>query len=320
MIFTNLNELKDRIIEITNRKIYGTPEITEETDNYLNINGGMVWRFMDNDYFIFNNAREGRFGIDEQPKFWVKYAADLTSGEKKVIKFVFYEDLSFKLGRLSIKGFRSPEKESRILDIVRGNQGFMQGITQRDGHGNFIRIIDFISGTPLFKYIHHFNQPHEEYFYETLPDILKKIIGCIKGIAFLAKNGQHHGDIRNDHIYIENKTGVYKWIDYDFFINYDDFDLWSIGNIITYAAAKGIRTFRDVSQNPGKYPHCKSCLTNEDGLLFYPYRIANLAKIYPYIPKEMNDILMKFSIGTEDYFENFQEQIDALHNVLSIIK
>jgi len=219
VIFTNLNELKDRIIETTNRKVYGIPEITEETDNYFNINGGMVWRFMDNDYFIYNNAKEGRFGIDEQPKFWVKYAMDLTSGQKKVIKFVFYEDLSFKLGRLKIKGFRNPEKESRVLDIVRGHQGFMQGITQKDGHGNFIRIIDFISGISLFKYIHNFTQPHEEYFHEALPKILKKIIGCIESIAFIAKNGHHHGDIRNDHIYIENKTGIYKWIDFDLFIN-----------------------------------------------------------------------------------------------------
>ena len=42
-------------------------------------------------YLIRHNAKEGRFGVDDEVKFWVKHAIDLKSGSPKVIKLVFYE-------------------------------------------------------------------------------------------------------------------------------------------------------------------------------------------------------------------------------------
>ena len=42
-------------------------------------------------YLIRHNAKEGRFGIDDEIKFWVKRAIDLKDGSQKIIKLVFYE-------------------------------------------------------------------------------------------------------------------------------------------------------------------------------------------------------------------------------------
>jgi hypothetical protein len=44
-----------------------------------------VLRRAGNDYLVAGNAREGRFGIDEQPKFWVKSAIELKTGVRKCI-------------------------------------------------------------------------------------------------------------------------------------------------------------------------------------------------------------------------------------------
>ena len=40
-------------------------------------------------YFVRNNEREGRFGIDDEQKFWVKRARNLLDGEVKILKWVF---------------------------------------------------------------------------------------------------------------------------------------------------------------------------------------------------------------------------------------
>ena len=40
-------------------------------------------------YLVRHNAKEGRFGIDDDVKFWVKRAIDLQNGASKIIKLVF---------------------------------------------------------------------------------------------------------------------------------------------------------------------------------------------------------------------------------------
>ena len=40
-------------------------------------------------YLILNNAREGRFGLDEEVKHGVKRSIDLPNGEMRIIKLVF---------------------------------------------------------------------------------------------------------------------------------------------------------------------------------------------------------------------------------------
>ena len=58
-------------------------------------------------------------------------------------------------------------------------------------------------------------------------------------------------------------------------------------------------------------------MTMEDTLAFYRYRVANLKKLFPYIPRKLNEILLRFSFGTETPYEDFSSQIEDLREALS---
>lgn len=317
MIFENPQELKDRVQELAGRKIYGPPVVSEDTTEYMRIHGGMILRLDQNDYFIRGDATEGRFGIEEQPKFWVKYAVDLASGEKKVIKLVFYEDFTSRIGPFLFKGARSPQKEARVLRVVKGHPNFMQGRAVYDHAGNLVRILDFVRGANLYTYINELKVTHEEYFFEHLPAIMPKLIEAFDAIGFLETAGEHHGDVRTDHIIIEEKTGRFTWIDYDFHISHSDFDLWSLGSVLVYVVGKGAHTFHDVMRNPDRYAikadHVE--IAPEDGLFLLNSRITNLAQLFPYIPDDINKILRSFSIGTDHFYESVKAITDDLKRV-----
>ena len=77
-------------------------------------------------YLIRHNAKEQRFGFDDEVKFWVKRAIDLKNGNLKIIKLVFYERFMAHIGDIEFECFRSPQKEARILNLVSGHKNFMQ--------------------------------------------------------------------------------------------------------------------------------------------------------------------------------------------------
>ena len=320
MIFENPSELKDLVEWFTNRPVHGPVVVVEDTTEYMAIQRGMVLRLEGNDYCVTGDAREGRFGLNEQPKFWVKYAIDLSTGARKVIKLVFYEEFTTFLGRFTVRCTRSAEKESAVLDAVRGHPNFMQGVTVRDARKNSVRIIDLIQGTTLFSHVVDIPQSHREYFFHTFPGILRSIITSIEAIEFLSRCGLHHGDIRNDHLIIDNETGQYRWIDFDLYVNYPDYDIWSIGNILVYAAGKGIHSLQIVQADRAQYPSTASSITQEDTLLFYPYRVANLKKLFPYIPEELNDVLVRFSFGARRFYEDFSSQVNDLRRILTLLE
>jgi|WetSurMetagenome_2_1015567.scaffolds.fasta_scaffold201948_3 hypothetical protein len=54
-------------------------------------------------YLVRNNEREGRFGIEEQQKYWVKRARDLTDGSTKILKLTFHERFEANVGSTSSK-------------------------------------------------------------------------------------------------------------------------------------------------------------------------------------------------------------------------
>jgi hypothetical protein len=83
MIFGNSQVLRKRITEVIQRKAPGKINIFEDTSVFMSINVGDVVRLTGCDYLITDHAREGRFGIDEQPKFWVKKAVDHGTGKRK---------------------------------------------------------------------------------------------------------------------------------------------------------------------------------------------------------------------------------------------
>jgi hypothetical protein len=284
----------------------------------MSIYGGTVLRLAGHDYFIMGDTREGRFGIGEQPKFWVKYAVDLTTGEDKIIKLVFHELFTTRLGPITVRCTRSPQKERDFLELVRGDRRFMQGFSVTDPAGNLVRIIDFVRGNTHFNRIVTLPIEHEEYYFEVLPEVMRDVVGAIEAMAWVHDHGLHHGDIRNDHLIVESEEGRLVWIDFDYAVNFLDWDIWSMGNVVTYSVAKGIVTFRHVRNHPEDFPPRTARFEEADASTFHPYRIANLRKVYPYISEDLNDILLRFSAGSEDPYADLHSLARDLRTVFSL--
>ena len=56
--------------------------IHTDTTNFFNVEYGDVVVLGGKSYLIRHNAKEGRFGVDDDVKFWVKRAIDLKSGSR----------------------------------------------------------------------------------------------------------------------------------------------------------------------------------------------------------------------------------------------
>ena len=71
---------------------------------------------LDGKYFlVLRDEKERSFGV-EDPKYWVKRCRELSTGERRILKLVFFERFPVSLGSMQIECFRSPRKEARILD------------------------------------------------------------------------------------------------------------------------------------------------------------------------------------------------------------
>jgi hypothetical protein len=285
----------------------------------MNIRPGHVIHLGDRLFLVDRDMKEGRFGIDDQPKFWVKKARDLESGEDKILKLVFHEEFTVRIGLLRMRCYRDPFKESRLLDIVRGDTRFMQGCTVEDDHGNPVRIIDFVRGCRLYEYLKDLHMDHRTYFHTVLPGILGRLVEAFEAIAMIHELGYHHGDIRNDHILIDSEDGAFRWIDYDFCQDVPDYDVWSLGNVLAYVVGKGEHTFHEVTAGRLSLPP-KVKLVRQDASAFFRHRIINLAKLFPWIPPELNDILMHFSYETQVFYETVRGLLDDLRPAVELLR
>jgi hypothetical protein len=43
----------------------------------------------------------------------------------------------------------------------------------------------------------------------------------------------------------------------------------------------------------------------------------NLKKLFPYISKKLNDLLIRFAVSTDIFYENIESIIDDLNNAVS---
>ncbi len=315
MIFDNPAELKSRIEEVAKRRVYGRPTVVEDTTSFMTISGGHVLRLGGNDYYVLGETREGRFGIDDQPKFWVKYGVDLTTGARKILKLVFHEQFTTRIGPVKIRCTRSPEKEVRILEMGAGHPRLMQGITIRDNANNPVRIIDLIPGRSLLNYDLRGGRPHEEYYHEVLPGLLPHLVELLETIALLHHHDHHHGDIRNDHIIVDSRSGLWTWIDFDYSVNYSDYDTWSLGNILSFVIGGGIHTFHEAARHPERYPALREPLDSQDSLLLFRHRIANLRKLFPWIAPECSDMLMRFSGEVVAFYESVDDVVQVVRDL-----
>jgi serine/threonine protein kinase len=313
-----IEQLQQRIKEVTNWRTVRPPKIVTDTSDCMRIERGNILRIGGRDYVIKGNLHETRFGIEDQPKYWVFSAIDLENGREMILKTVFHEEFNVHIGVFKIRCYRSPDKEAEVLELVRHDRRFMNGHTEFDASGNNVRIIEFIRGPSIFQHIHNNDKSHEQYFHEDMPTILHKLVDCMQGIRFLHDLGTCHGDIRNDHIIIERDTGNYRWIDFDLNQHVLDFDVWSMGNIISYAVAQGIRSFHAVMRSNEFSDQVKNSLHSEDGSAFYEYRIINLRKLFPYIPSRLNHILMHFSAKPHGSYDTMEQLLDDYREMLAI--
>jgi len=299
-------EIKERIAHwLEPERVPKKFNIITDTSDFYRVDYDDVVILGEKPYLIRNNEREGRFGIDDQQKYWVKRARDLFDGTVKIIKLVFHEKFQAKVGEIVFDCYRSPKKEARILDLTRGNPLFMQGFSVCDASNNIVRILDFIKGKTLADFVIPLGKDHEDYFYNHLPVLLDEFIDLVKAIRFLHVRGEKHGDIRRDHILKDQETGNFRWIDFDFNYlhteNMFGYDLFGLGNILVYLVGRGDVTIQHLKQEASPVT---ANLTAEDVNIIFNNRIVNLRKVYPYIPEALNLILLHFSLGANIYYDN----------------
>ncbi len=288
-------------------------EVHTDTTDFFGIDYNHIVVIDGRPYLIRQNTKEGRFGVDDEVKYWVKRAIDLSSDERVIIKLVFHETFMAQVGGIEFECFRSPKKEARILKLVADHPNFMHGRSAEDDKGNVVRVLEYIYGPTLAAQVLNLEMAHERYFHEAFPGILDRFLPCIEGIRFLHDQGEKHGDIRRDHIIVDRETEDYRWIDFDYNYRHREniygYDLFGLGNILIYLTGKGDLLVNDLSK---RNDPVLDDLTEDDINIVFNNRVANLKKIFPYIPDSLNLVLLHFSRGARWYYENAGQLLEDL--------
>jgi len=312
--------LISRVSEISSNIVLKPPlQVFSDTTAYTKIYRGHIIRLGNKDFVVRGDVYEPRFGMKDQPKFWVKRVWDLESGRPMIMKLKFLEAFVTNIGEMRVPCFRSPEKEGAVLLLVQGDRRFMQGFTLFDDANNPIRLMDFIPGVTLYEKLYDWDIDHEEYYYRHLPAILRQLIPCLEAIEMLHMHHLCHGDIRNDHIIIDEDTGDYRWIDFDLqhdMAGCEVSDVWGLGNVLQFVIGKGLNPFYSIRKSGKFTPEVVSSLELSDAGVFLSYRLMNLKKIYPYISPKLNDILMRFSIGAMRNYRTVSGLIGELQEAI----
>lgn len=114
---------REDIREMVGRWAVRPPEanalrVVTDTSDFFRVEAGDVILLADRPYLVRNSVREGRFGLDDEVKHWVKRSIDLVSGQMKIIKLVFYEKFTATIGNIAFDCFRSPRKEEFLFGSV----------------------------------------------------------------------------------------------------------------------------------------------------------------------------------------------------------
>jgi tRNA A-37 threonylcarbamoyl transferase component Bud32 len=272
--------------------------ILEDTTDFYQVEYGDVIFLNNVGYLVRGTESEKAFGLEGEPKPWVKSCIDLVTGERKIVKLTFLEEFSCRIEGLDFTCLRNPQKEARILEKVKGHKGFMQGFSVLDAGGNTVRILDRIAGRSLDNLIQSIPGQHEMYYREHLPDILDHLAIAYDALGDLHRMGEIHGDITPEHIFVETGTGRYRWIDFDYDYRERENaivrDIFEMGTLLTYVVGKGYLILREIKRH---YPETAGRLRPGDMQSVFPSQLANLKMVYPYIHGELNRLLLSFSQG-----------------------
>lgn len=292
--------------------------IHTDTSDFFRMEYGDILILKNRPYLIRQYAKEGRFGLDDEPKYWVRRAVELNTNTQKFIKLVFYEKFTAKVGDIEFECFRSPKKEARILELIRGHPHFMQGVSIPDEKGNIVRVLDVVHGKSLVQTLDNLDEDHHYYFFNHFPSLLKRFYESVAGIQYLHDCGEKHGDIRRDHIIIDAETNNFRWIDFDFNYRHREnifgYDLFGLGNILIYLVGKGDVIIPDLKN---QYPGALEKLNENDVNIVFRNRVANLKKIYPYIPTALNRVILHFSRGANRFYEHCRNLLKDLDEVIN---
>ncbi len=305
-------DLKARAEELLGRRLESVRVVTDTTQ-FMDLNMGDVLELEDRLFLLRGITYEGRFGLDEEPKHWVRTGYDLRTGEPKIIKLVFYEQFDLPIGKLKVRCFRSPAKEARVLELVRGHPNFMQGRAYRDAAGNQVRVVDRVRGGPFERGLVKLGRDVAEYHQKHLRAQLLRLMPAVEAIGMLHRQGQRHGDVRRDHLFEQRGDSTLVWIDYDY--NFDlaespfGLDLFGLGNVICFVAGRGIPTLHDLAR---ERPQDLDRLDSGDVSPVIPNRVFNLKKLYPYLPGSLNRVLMHFSASSPVFYERVEELTEDL--------
>jgi hypothetical protein len=310
----SLGELRDRIaLHAGEGKVPRRLRVVEDTSDYFRVDYDDVVVLDGRPFFVRNYEREGRFGIDDEPKFWVRRAVDLEDGATVIIKIPFFERFTAHIGGIPFQCVRSHKKEARILDLVQGHENFMQGCEAHDQAGTPVRIIGYIRGTRYCDHVLTLGAAHEDYFHNHFPAVLGEFMELVRAIALLHGHNERHGDIRRDHIIRENATGQNRWIDFDFLCHHPEnpwgYDLFGLGNVLAYITGRGDVTVQELRV---QRPEVLERLRDEDLNIVFHNRVMNLGKVYPYVPETVLRVLGHFTSGARIFYEHIDELIADL--------
>jgi hypothetical protein len=309
----------NEIFEKCGRKMSPDMRVYHDTSAFMDLDAGDLMILNDEPYLISRNEKESGFGMDDDPKYWVKRTIDLKTGKTKIIKLVFFEEFWQKMGGLDVRFFRSPEKEAEVLDLVEDHPFFMNGAWTTDVAANNVRIIDFIRGPSLLQMISRIDRSPENYFRQDVTKILTDLVPCLDSLSYLHNNNLVHGDVRWDHILWDRESKRFRWIDFDYDYNFPEnpfgADIFGIGKILANIIGQGPKYFHDIKNNHN-YRDIIDHLVPEDFSIVEGNRLMNLKKIYPFIPDSLNNILLFFSGHADVYYESITEVTNDLRRVL----
>jgi serine/threonine protein kinase len=193
----------------------------------------------------------------------------------------------------------------------------MQGKSFHDDSDNNVRVMDFISSKSLYDIItEEMKISHEEYYYTCLAAVLEKLVVCYEGIQIVHNESLVHGDIRSDHILVDEQNGEFRWIDFDLDQHSATYDVLLLGRVLHFVVGKGMNTVRSIQESGMFSPEVLASVQSGDIGWYYPQRVMNLRKLYPYIDRDLNDILMKFSAGAEVNYSTVSKLVEDLKEVI----